>query len=649
MNSVSRRRWIVALAIAAGSIRAHGQQAAPGPAPKGTGMILGQAVDAATGQGVAEVTVQLTLRPAASAATGAAGSPPSPALAPVIDRVITGSDGRFLFRDLPAGAISIFAYAGGYIAGLYGKTTPSGPPLTYDLADGERDGALRIKMWKFASISGTIVDEAGEPAVGVVIRVLRKSVSEGRLYFADGYQSTTTDDRGWFRIGAITPGDYLVSIPNTTTTMPSATVDAYLQQTAAGSSSVDALRVSLQGSGVRPPSPSGFRLGDSTVQAPMQPSLRVTAGGSGAGDRVFAYPATYYPGSPTPAQATAITLGSGEDRTGIDFQLRPVATFRISGVANGPDGPAANLGVKLVPDASPSLTAESNFEAATTVTAADGSFVLLGATPGSYLIKVLQVPQRAPTAPSVTQAASMPTLWANAPVTLSDKDVSGVSLTLRPGSHVSGHLRFDGTAPVPAPDRLAAMIISLSGLGLTGAMWPPPANLTPAGEFTTAGYVPGRYYLQTPMVGGPWIAKSAMLDGRDLLRLPIEIADSDVSGVVVTYTDQAGQIAGSVTTPGGPYEQPTLVMLLAADYRSTLAAGASSIHVFRLASVKKNGTYAFPALLDGDYLILAIPDFDPSTAPDVVLMDAVARLATRITVGEGEKKTMDLVAVKVPR
>src|SRR5262245_30507637 len=110
------RSWYVALACLtcagwafsvegiAGAPRFQGRGGRPdvppgggAPAPqqpqKGSALVLGQAVDATTGQPVAEATVTVTSRvPVASLATAA--SPTGPL------RLITGADGQFVLHDL---------------------------------------------------------------------------------------------------------------------------------------------------------------------------------------------------------------------------------------------------------------------------------------------------------------------------------------------------------------------------------------------------------------------------------------------------------------------------------------------------------------------------------------------------------------------
>ena len=70
----------------------------------------------------------------------------------------------------------------------------------------------------------------------------------------------------------------------------------------------------------------------------------LTLGGSAIGPapsndgHVFVYPTTFHPNTANPLRATVVTVGSGEERSGIDFQLTPVATRRVAGVIVSADG-----------------------------------------------------------------------------------------------------------------------------------------------------------------------------------------------------------------------------------------------------------------------------------------------------------------------
>ena len=68
------------------------------------------------------------------------------------------------------------------------------------------------------------------------------------------------------------------------------------------------------------------------------------------GAPLYVYPTQFFPGTPSAAQATTLTLKSGEERSGVDLTLSPAKTARVSGNVLGPDGPVANVALRLVPE-----------------------------------------------------------------------------------------------------------------------------------------------------------------------------------------------------------------------------------------------------------------------------------------------------------
>src|SRR5688500_1110266 len=117
-----------------GAVRAVQRGAGPGPGQGASpaspiGLIVGRVVDAGTGQPVAEAEVTVALRavPAAPGAPGAMPPPRPDASSPNV-RLLTGADGRFMIRDLPAGNVQLTAKAPGYVNGSHGQIRPGGPP-----------------------------------------------------------------------------------------------------------------------------------------------------------------------------------------------------------------------------------------------------------------------------------------------------------------------------------------------------------------------------------------------------------------------------------------------------------------------------------------------------------------------------------------
>ena len=136
------------------------------PIPQGTGLILGQVLDAGSNRPIPGTLVTLNLR----------------ASRPI--RALADGQGRFVFRDLPKGNYGLTATKAGHSDGAYGRMRPSGPQLPFELGDGERASGVSIGLWRFAAITGFVQDELGEPIVGTTVRVLRRQIVGGQWRFA---------------------------------------------------------------------------------------------------------------------------------------------------------------------------------------------------------------------------------------------------------------------------------------------------------------------------------------------------------------------------------------------------------------------------------------------------------------------------------
>ncbi len=128
---------------------------------------------------------------------------------PPLPRILTSADGYFVFRDLPRGAFTVTASKAGYAEGASGRRRPAGPSQAVTLEEGQRAGDVIVRVWKLGAISGTVVDERGEPIVGMIVRAFRRSPAGGRGRFV-GTGASGTDDRGMYRIAGLLPGEYMV-------------------------------------------------------------------------------------------------------------------------------------------------------------------------------------------------------------------------------------------------------------------------------------------------------------------------------------------------------------------------------------------------------------------------------------------------------
>jgi hypothetical protein len=159
------------------------------------------------------------------------------------------------------------------------------------------------------------------------------------------------------------------------------------------------------------------------------------------------------------------------------------------------------------------------------------------------------------------------------------------------------------------------------------------------GQFTTYGVPPGKYFVRASGLSD-WFFKGALYRGRDLADEPIELGSSDVSDVVLTFTDRPSSIAGVVRANDG-VDGEAVVFAFPVESTEWLETGVMPRRL-RSARADKDGAYLFPALPAGEYYIVAIREDSLFDWQDPAFLEALSGTASRVRVAEGERKTQDL-------
>jgi sarcosine oxidase gamma subunit len=581
------------------------------------GVITGLVVDASSGRPVGAAIVQITGAPLSGRV--------DPSRPPGQPRILTGSDGRFVFRDLPAGSFTIAVTKAGYSEGASGRRVIGGTSQPVVLTAAQRTAETSIRMWKNAAITGTIVDEAGEPVVGLQVRALRRTVTGGRRRFAPAGTTATTDDRGAYRLSGLAPAEYLV-----TTSHPalSANMSAFADvRTGRGGSGAELAAV------IGPPG---------TANAIQVGNAQVMLGRGGAippppvGGRMQIYPPIFYPSALAPAQAMTIALTSGEERIGVDLQLQPVPTVRVAGTLMAPSGPAGLVALRLVPAGVEDIPAEALAPAS--VTDGAGSFTFAAVPPGPYTLKASNMLAT----PGPTRGGDL--YWLAMPIAVSGDDVDGVVAVMRPSLRISARLEFEGASPKPGaqsqrpgqftpapftlePDDLGPFPNAMGGMALQ------------SGEqvFTLGGYAAGKYRVRVSGSPTGWMFKSAMLNGVDVSDTPFEFT-RDIPDLVLTFTDRWSGIGGTVQGAGAGG-----AMVLAFTTNPQAWENTGTVPR-RLKSTRANakGEFGISSVPPGEYYVIAVPEEQAADWRDPKALEVLARQATQVSIAEGEHKMIDL-------
>jgi hypothetical protein len=591
------------------------------PTARFDGLIVGQVIDATTGRPIGGAIVSITGGPLGSVSpTG--GQPPQGR-----PRVLTGGDGRFFFRDLPRGSFTISATKAGYVEGASGRRRPGGAAQPIVLGDGERIGDVMVRLWKHAAVTGTVVDEMGEPLVGVQLRAFRREFAGGRRRYVTGAvwipPFASTDDRGIYRFGNLMPGEYIVATVGRPVAVPLAMAQE-IQQKAFPNGTDGAPPLQLPGNA------SSTQVGNIVYglgRGVPVPALSLDG-------RLFVYPMAFYPSVPTFPQAVSISVAPGEERSAIDLQLYPLPTVRVAGTVMGPEGPAAALTLRMFPAAAEDVGLDIDVPSA--ITDRNGAFEFPAITSGQYVIRASMRPPRPSTVGPLEGA-----LWTEMPLAVGRADVEGIALNLEPGLRVSGHVEFEGNAARPSASRLRQVPVVVEAADsdpnrvarVTG-------GLDGSGQFTVHGVLPGPYLVRVSASPEGWMFKSATYKGRNVADEPFDL-DSDAIGVVITFTDRWTGMHGVVQSPRGGGDPDAAVLIFPLDRQAWTNYGLSGRRV-RSVRTSRSGCYSVHSIPAGDYYVVAIPEDRAADWQDPAFLESLTSAATRVTIGDGDQKLVGL-------
>ncbi len=606
------------------------------PMAMGTGLIVGQAYEASTGQPIPGALVTLSVR----------GTSPL--------RVLADSQGRFAFRSLPPGNFSLSASKPGFVDGAHGRRRPSGPTQPLTLTEGERVIDAEVPLWRYSAITGVVTDERGEPVIGATVQALSRTTVAG-MPKLDGGPADQTDDRGVYRIGMLTPGDWVVVLP-------------------AGRPGEQLMTLDLQGGNVMRSVATFAVRAESVREGPNgipifdEPEELVGPAGLAPDGTRLTYQTIFYPSSAVPARAATVRLGSGDERGGVDFARVPVPSARVTGVVTGPDGPAGNQALSLVPAGSDDLVAPVGTYTARS--GADGRFVFADVAPGLYTLRVAQAPRirlgggmdetvttggggtfvmrsviavgRGGAQPPLPDE---PTLWAEVPVSV-DGDVN-VPVVLNTGVRISGQVTFDGSAERPPNDQLPAIRITLDPAdGRTSALQLTlRGRIEPTGLFRTMSVPPGNYFIRVDGLPQGWFFRGATLGGRDVSDAPLTVEGEDIGGVALTFTDRVTELSGSVTNADNDQDANALVIAFPTDRSGWINYGSRPRRL-QSARVNPNGSFRIGGLPPGEYFVTAVRDEVAGDWQQTEFLESVAAEATRVRLTEGDKQTLSLRVVR---
>jgi hypothetical protein len=480
----------------------------------------------------------------------------------------TDASGRYEFKEVRAGRYIVTASkAGPYVTVAYGQQRQTDPSKPIDVLEGQTVEKIDFSLPLGGVITGRILDEFGDPVADVQVAAVRNMYSGGTRRLLPSGRAGTTNDIGEFRIFALPPGDYYVS----------ATIR------------------------------NAINLQQET-------------------DDRSGYAPTYYPGTAELAGAQKLTVAAGQTMSGITLALLPIRTARVSGTAfNSRGEPIRGLviatprdGLQPVgPGASPGQVRP------------DGSFAILGLTPGDYWLLVQGQTSNGPDAE-----------YASADITVTGTDINNVRIVSAKPSTMTGRITFasgDPSSLKPSTIRVGAQ--PAPAAGFTGPV-PPPVALHDDWSFEST-VRPGMMRLSlVALPSSSWIVKAIRYRGADIIDTGLEVRpNEDVTSIEVELTDRISNVSGAVTNGRGEAVKDYWTVVFARD-RDKWAPPSRYIRTSR---GDQDGRFKMTGLPPGDYVALALETLEPGESNDPEVLDRMLRSRPiSFSIGEGETKALEL-------
>jgi hypothetical protein len=425
--------------------------------------------------------------------------------------------------------------------------------------------SLNIMMSGGAAVSGSVVDAAGEPLQGVVVRALIVRSENGRLVARGFGWERVTDDRGRYRLFGLVPGSYLIV----------ASLDA-----------------------------TEFTSGSSTA---------------------VGYAPLYFPGTTSVDGAQPVRVESGSDMSGADLTYATAVTSRLTGTVIMSDGEPFRGRVSLgISQRSGAIAPDPRI----VPIESDGSFELTDVAAGDYVLQTLGEP-----------GAGTPREFGSEFVTVADRDPPPVMIRTSVGTTLEGRFLVEGM--LEPPMRAYSLHASPTDLDRSppGGRGPAGLAIQDDGRFALTGLF-GPMRLTAPEAMPGWYLKSVMIGGVDVTDSSFDFgrAGTDVPEAEVVLSNAGASIAGSILD--GPARRAIAATVVVFPVnRSNWFDG--SRHIKRTSS-GPNGAFDVIGLPPGEYFVAAVDSSTPLDLQATDTLDALVSRAERITVRDGQSRTVTL-------
>jgi hypothetical protein len=385
-------------------------------------------------------------------------------------------------------------------------------------------------------------------------------------------------------------------------------------------------------------------------------------------DALIALP-TFYPGTGSAAEATAVDLKGGQDVTGIQIQLTRVAYGQVTGtVTTSTARPYDSAVVWLIPARADDALFSNGLMATTD---AQGQFRIVNVSPGTYSVEVFSRAWTEKVAKTGSASAGPPGDVGNAPVTVTPGSTQDVSVQTSRGFRVRGRVIVDGDGAAAGSSARFRVAALPARTAISAMSVPAVADVGPDGSFVLEGVYGDRIIrlqsaaggnvppppppppppsssTQAPLPAPPGAAGRGPATVSTLLRVMWrgnDVTDqgialtADIDGLEVHVTSQPSRVEGRAVTAAGEALGPYTAVVFSVDRNEWMRPHARK---YTTVESKAGGTFVLTGLPAGNYLAALLSDATRDRWADPDYLDSLRPVATPFTVTDGQTTTITL-------
>jgi len=315
------------------------------------------------------------------------------------------------------------------------------------------------------------------------------------------------------------------------------------------------------------------------------------------------------------AQATPVVVGPGDERSGTNIRLVSGETHHIRGVLVGLT--SADQGSVTIHPAEEEQVfialGGANYKA-------DGSFDFPALGPGSYALTYFQV-------------AGDTAKGARRIVTVGDRDVNDVVLSVTNSATITGHIKIEG-APAESLKSIDFQKLGLS-LSAADALVGPNARaaIQPDGQFVIKNIVPGRYVVRANPPAGTYV-KSIRFGQADVRTQELDLNEGGSGEMEIVYRYGLASVGGSIGGEGGAPVSGRIVLIpsvLDPLGRGLILGASDASNAFLIKNVPP-----------GSYRAYAFESIDFAALQDPAVLKSLQSGGAELDIAEGKQRSVVL-------